>query len=89
MTDKDKGLRSAKPDVKSYVDGFEISDRLPWDFSEAKKDFYRAYIFAALTITNGNVCEAARIMDVERTNVYRMLKKIGYYVGDFRPKKGQ
>ncbi len=45
MTDKDKGLRSAKPDVKSYVDGFEISDRLPWDFSEAKKRFLQSLHF--------------------------------------------
>jgi len=48
MTDKDKGLRSAKPDVKSYVDGFEISDRLPWDFSEAKKKIFTEPTFLLL-----------------------------------------
>ena len=89
MTDKDKCLRSAKPDVKSYSDGFEIGDRLPWPMREAKRDFYKAYIFAALTMTSGDVGKASRLTEIQRTNIYRMLRKVGYSSKDFKPKKSE
>ncbi len=44
-------------------------------FKEAKKRFKEAYLKKLLLVTYGNVSEVARIADVNRRSVYRLVKK--------------
>ncbi|HPI71811.1 MAG TPA: sigma-54 dependent transcriptional regulator [bacterium] len=46
-------------------------------YKQARCDFERDYIQRLLQICNGNVSEAADAMKIDRTNLYRKMKKLG------------
>jgi two-component system nitrogen regulation response regulator NtrX len=45
--------------------------------SEALDDYERALIAAALTQAEGNVAEAARVLQTDRANLYRRMRRLG------------
>jgi transcriptional regulator with GAF, ATPase, and Fis domain len=45
--------------------------------TEALDDFERAMIAAALTHSQGNVAEAARVLQTDRANLYRRMRRLG------------
>ncbi len=45
--------------------------------SEALDDYERALIAAALTQAGGNVAEAARVLQTDRANLYRRMRRLG------------
>ena len=53
-------------------------------FDEARKRFERDYLVGLLKITDGNVTEAARLADRNRTEFYRLLQKHGLTPGHFQ-----
>jgi len=44
-------------------------------YAEAKQRFERNYLVQLLKLTDGNVADAARIADRNRTEFYRLLQK--------------
>src|SRR5437899_3760562 len=46
-------------------------------YSEAKQRFERTYLIQLLKLTDGNVSDAARLADRNRTEFYRLLQKYG------------
>ncbi len=53
-------------------------------YSEAKQRFERNYLIQLLKLTDGNVADAARIADRNRTEFYRLLQKHGLSPAMFR-----
>lgn len=47
------------------------------NYQQARCDFERDYIQRLLQICDGNVTEAADAMNIDRTNLYRKMKKLG------------
>ena len=45
--------------------------------SDALDDYERALIAAALTQSEGNVAEAARVLQTDRANLYRRMRRLG------------
>jgi two-component system nitrogen regulation response regulator NtrX len=45
--------------------------------SEALDDYERALIAAALTQSEGNIAEAARVLQTDRANLYRRIRRLG------------
>ena len=45
--------------------------------SEALDEFERGLIAAALTQAEGNVAEAARVLQTDRANLYRRMRRLG------------
>ena len=45
--------------------------------SDALDDFERAMITAAMTQAEGNVAEAARVLQTDRANLYRRMRRLG------------
>ena len=54
------------------------------NYAEAKQRFERNYLVQLLKLTDGNVADAARIADRNRTEFYRLLQKYGLTPGMFR-----
>jgi two-component system response regulator GlrR len=52
--------------------------------SEARKRFERDYLVGLLKLSDGNVADAARLADRNRTEFYRLLQKHGLTPGLFR-----
>ena len=69
-------------DLPSEVRDREASGPLPADIPlrDAREEFERRYILAALRRYRGNVTRAAEALDVERSNLYRKLKGYGIEV---------
>ncbi len=53
-------------------------------FAEARLRFERDYLVGLLKLTDGNVADAARLADKNRTDFYRLLQKHGLTPGRFR-----
>ncbi len=53
-------------------------------FKEAKLDFEKNYIIQLLTLTNGNVSQAAKLAGKYRADFYDQMKKCGLNAEDFR-----
>jgi len=53
-------------------------------FKEAKFDFEKKYIIELLTLTNGNVSQAAKLAGKYRADFYDQMKKCGLNAKDFR-----
>ncbi len=53
-------------------------------FAEARQRFERDYLVGLLKLTDGNVADAARLADRNRTEFYRLLQKHGLTPGLFR-----
>lgn len=55
---------------------------LPLD--EARTEFTRAYLRRVLTLTGGNVSQAARLAGRNRTDLYKLLRRTGISPADFK-----
>ena len=53
-------------------------------YAEAKQRFEREYLVGLLKLTDGNVADAARLADRNRTEFYRLLQRHGLTPGQFR-----
>ncbi len=53
-------------------------------FAEAKQRFERDYLVGLLKLTDGNVADAARLADRNRTEFYRLMQKHGLSPGLFK-----
>jgi len=53
-------------------------------FAQARERFERDYLVGLLKLTDGNVADAARLADRNRTEFYRLLQKYGLTPGLFR-----
>jgi two-component system response regulator GlrR len=53
---------------------------------DAKKDFEKNYIIQLITLTKGNVTEAAKLAGKYRADLYELLKKYNLNPADFRKK---
>lgn len=58
-------------------------------FAEAKQRFERDYLVGLLKLTDGNVADAARLADRNRTEFYRLMQKHGLTPGHFKPDTSQ
>jgi len=53
-------------------------------FAQARERFERDYLVGLLKLTDGNVADAARLAERNRTEFYRLLQKHGLTAGQFR-----
>ena len=53
-------------------------------FAEARQGFERDYLVGLLKLTDGNVADAARLADRNRTEFYRLMQKHGLTPGHFK-----
>ncbi len=53
-------------------------------FAEARQRFERDYLVGLLKLTDGNVADAARLADRNRTEFYRLMQKHGLTPGHFK-----
>ena len=53
-------------------------------YAEAKQRFERDYLVGLLKLTDGNVADAARLADRNRTEFYRLLQKHELTPGHFK-----
>jgi two-component system response regulator GlrR len=53
-------------------------------YADAKQRFERDYLVGLLKLTDGNVADAARLADRNRTEFYRLLQKHALTSGQFR-----
>lgn len=53
-------------------------------FNEAKQEFEQNYLIKLLKLVNGNVSQAARIAQRNRTEFYRLLKRYNLDINDFK-----
>ena len=58
-------------------------------FAEAKQRFERDYLVGLLKLTDGNVADAARLADRNRTEFYRLMQKHGLTPGHFKAGSSQ
>ena len=80
LTDK-----SAFDIAQALVDSFNRHYRLFRETTaQAKQRFERNYLVQLLKLTEGNVADAARIADRNRTEFYRLLQKYDLTPGMFR-----
>ncbi len=57
-------------------------------YAEAKQRFEREYLVGLLKLTDGNVADAARLADRNRTEFYRLLQKHELTPGQFQSRSG-
>lgn len=57
-------------------------------YAEAKQQFERDYLVGLLKLTDGNVADAARLADRNRTEFYRLLQKHALTPGNFQSQSG-
>ena len=67
------------PPGASDLPGLEVLN-----YAEARQRFERDYLVGLLKITDGNVADAARLAERNRTEFYRLLQKHGLTPGLFR-----
>ncbi|MEO8016024.1 MAG: two-component system response regulator GlrR, partial [Polaromonas sp.] len=58
-------------------------------FAEAKQRFERDYLVGLLKLTDGNVADAARLADRNRTEFYRLMQKHSLTPGHFKSDSSQ
>lgn len=61
---------------------FEIDISVP--FKRAKEEFKKDFLIRLLQYTNGNISEAARIADIDRRSIHRLIQKFRIKVEGFR-----
>ncbi len=69
--------------VEGKID-FDINVNIP--FKQAKENFKRSFIIKLLQMTKGNVSEAAKIADIDRRHIHRLVQKFKINVEFFRSK---
>jgi two-component system response regulator GlrR len=57
-------------------------------FAEARQNFEHDYLVGLLKLTDGNVADAARLADRNRTEFYRLMQKHGLTPGLFKTDNG-
>ena len=65
------------PGPMLHVDDFKLPDAAGAAPSGSLEDVERAYIVKVLDQTQGNVSQAARILDIDRVTLYNKIKKYG------------
>ena len=58
--------------VEGKID-FDIDVNIP--FRQAKEQFKRSFLIKLLQMTNGNVSEAAKMADLDRRHIHRLIQK--------------
>ncbi|MGH8820152.1 MAG: two-component system response regulator GlrR, partial [Rhodoferax sp.] len=53
--------------------------------AQARQRFEREYLVGLLKLTDGNVTDAARLADRNRTEFYRLMQRHGLTPGRFKP----
>lgn len=61
--------------------------RVPGFIDKRVQQFEKRCLQRILRKTNGNVKAAALLVDIRRTRLYRMMRRHGLKVGDFRTQK--
>jgi two-component system nitrogen regulation response regulator NtrX len=71
-----------RTDLPGGIGGGDAPEGLAPDapLKDAREDFERRYILAALRKNRGNVSRTAEALDLERSNLYRKLKAYGIEV---------
>ena len=71
-----------RADLPAGIGGSDVPEGLAPDapLRDAREDFERRYILAALRKYRGNVSRTAEALDLERSNLYRKLKAYGIEV---------
>jgi two-component system nitrogen regulation response regulator NtrX len=64
-------------DIRPPERGSEATDGTDLPLSDALDDFERGLIARALARATGNVAEAARILQTDRANLYRRMRRLG------------
>ena len=64
----------------------QIVDESLKSLKAAKKDFEKNYLIQLITLTKGNVTEAAKLAGKYRADLYELLKKYNLNLADFRKK---
>jgi two-component system, NtrC family, nitrogen regulation response regulator NtrX len=80
LTEVEHALGPAEPDRPALPAGMQLDMELP--LREAREQFEREYLLYHLRLAGGSVGKLARIVDVERTHLYRKLKTLGVDLKD-------
>jgi two-component system response regulator AtoC len=74
--------------IPSYISGQDNSKAMIFDYNLAKKlndiDFTTRYLKNLLALTKGNISKAARLANIERQSLQKLLKKYGVNPKEFR-----
>lgn len=85
LADEDTILPKHLP---SYITGTDNSDSMVFDYNIAKKIndelFTKKYLKNLLTVTKGNISQAAKLANIERQSLQKILKKYGIDASEFR-----
>ncbi|WP_457621996.1 sigma-54-dependent transcriptional regulator [Persephonella sp.] len=67
---------------------FSVKQEFPLDYSQAKKihmdRFMKTYLKVLLTMTEGNITQAAKLANIERQSLQKLLKKYNVNPSEFR-----
>ncbi len=67
---------------------FSIKQEFPLEYSQAKKihmdKFMKTYLKVLLTMTDGNITQAAKLANIERQSLQKLLKKYNVNPSEFR-----
>ena len=72
--------------VKSII---QSQPRALPNYTEAKAKFERDYLVQLMILADGNVAQAARMAERNRTDFYKLLSRNNLDAGSFKPKDGQ
>lgn len=74
--------------LPSYITGIKRENQLVLDYNTAKKindeQFTKQYLSILLNITKGNISQAAKIANIERQSLQKILKRYNIDPSDFR-----
>ncbi|WP_297889105.1 sigma-54 dependent transcriptional regulator [Sulfurihydrogenibium sp.] len=74
--------------LPSYISGQDNTKSMIFDYNLAKKindqNFTTKYLKNLLSFTNGNISQAARLANIERQSLQKLLKKYGVNPEEFR-----
>lgn len=85
----DMFYQSSHPSDSDMISNIEegllgFTDGYPLPYLEAKQLFEKAYLKKILSVTGGNIAEAARISKQYRANLYRMIQKYNIDICNFK-----